>query len=266
MSDTSRDVAEPDRPNEVVRSEFDRGIATITLDSPANRNALSQHLLDELARHLAAAKTDNAVRGVVLTGTGSTFCSGADLKAGTVPGTAGTTLPDLMTELWTFPKVVIAKLNGHVRAGGTGLVAAADIVVASRTATFAFSEVRIGVSPAIISVLCARRMNPRALSRFCLLGDTFDADQAVASGLATLAVDPGDLDRATEEILAGIRMAEPNAVRITKDLLREVGDEDIERAFARMETLSREMFASETAQEGMLAFREKRLPRWADAH
>jgi len=143
----------------LVRLGVDRGIATITLDSPANRNALSQRLLVELGQALAATAGDEAVRGVVLTATGSTFCSGADLKDPPGQGAgAGVSMAEILEALWHFPKAVVARVNGHVRAGGIGLVAATDIAVAPTSATFAFTEVRIGVAPAIIAVVCGRRM------------------------------------------------------------------------------------------------------------
>ena len=247
----------------VVHVDIRERIATITLDSPSNRNALSQQLLDELADHLATAGRDPGVGGVMLTATGTTFCSGADLKNPPRPDSGGVTLPAVMTMIWEFPKPVVIKLNGHVRAGGTGLVAAADIVVAPTSATFAFTEVRIGVSPAIISVLCVRRMASRALSRYCLTGEAFDARAAEACGLVTLAVEPGQLDPVTAELLAAIRLTEPNAVGITKRLLRELPTRDISDGFAEAEAISAALFASEAAAEGMLAFREKRPPKWA---
>jgi methylglutaconyl-CoA hydratase len=155
------------------------------------------------------------------------------------------------------------KLNGHVRAGGTGLVAAADIALAPRRATFAFSEVRIGVAPAIITVMCARRMHTRPLSRYALTGEVFDAAAAAAAGLVTAAVDDDTLDRALDELLAAIRLTEPHAVDVTKDLLRTLPTQSIADGFARTEVISTELFASDAAAEGIAAFREKRPPSWA---
>ena len=170
--------------------------------------------------------------------------------------------------LWDFPKPVVAKLNGHVRAGGTGLVAAADIVVAPTTATFAFNEVRIGVAPAIISVLCVRRMHPRAIFRYCLTGETFDAEQALAAGLITVAVQPRRRRRRNQPDSCRIRITEPHAVRITKQLLRELPEFEIGDGFTR----TRGSFGGAVrvgccSGRVSRAFREKRPPSWAgDSH
>jgi enoyl-CoA hydratase/carnithine racemase len=246
---------------------FDRadGIATITLDSPANRNALSRRLLAELAGHLAAAREDAEVRGVVLTATGTTFCSGADLSEppGQAPA-AVTSLPQVLTDMWHYPKAIVIRLNGHVRAGGTGLVAAADVVVAPTTATFAFTEVRIGVAPAVIAVVCARRMDPRPLARYMLTGEPFGAAEAEAAGLVTRAVPPDEVDGLVSALLDAIRLTEPNAVRETKELLVGLPGLSLNDGLARAEEVSRRLFASPEAAEGIRAFREKRPPVWAE--
>src|SRR5688572_10713505 len=140
---------------DLVRSVTDAGVTTLTLDSPANRNALSTPLMRQLLDALGEALTDPAVRVVVISHTGPVFCSGADLKgpraareSGRVPAEI---LADVLAALWEFPKPVLARVAGPARAGGLGLIAAADIAVCARDATFAFSEVRLGVIPAVIS-------------------------------------------------------------------------------------------------------------------
>lgn len=238
------------------------GVATITFDSPDNRNALSAQLLGGLTRLLEEAREDPGVRAVVLTGTGNTFCSGADLSD--PPGRGRSlSLPELLTMIWTFPKPVVVRLNGHVRAGGTGLVAAADIAIAPASASFAFSEVRIGVAPAIIAVVCARRMEPRALSRYMLTGEVFDATVAAATGLVTMAVADDELDTTVARVLDGVRLAEPTALRTTKQLLADLEALDLAGGFALAEPISEELFSSPQAQEGIRAFKEKRSPAWA---
>src|SRR5262249_44326915 len=161
--------------------EIARGVATITLDSPHNRNALSRRLLADLERHLDAAIADRRARAIVLTASGPAFCSGADLKEAREPAPAGQAAPrggglvGVMTAMWTAPKPVVARVNGPARAGGLGLMCACDISVAVDTATFAFSEVRVGVAPAVISVVTVPRLGPtRALELF-LTGGAFDA-------------------------------------------------------------------------------------------
>ena len=243
---------------------IERGVATITLDSPDNRNALSQQLMDELADHLDATRDDDDVRGVVLTATGTTFCSGADLRDPPVDRVSrGATLPQILTTMWEFPKAVLVALNGHVRAGGTGLVAAADIVVAPDQATFAFTEVKIGVAPAMIGVLCTRRMTPRSLFRYCLTGEVFSAVEARDAGLVTIVAAPDEVDDVVGSLVDAIRTTEPTAVRITKGLLHELPTMPVDVGFEHASEIGTKLFASEAAAEGMLAFREKRPPRWA---
>lgn len=247
---------------ELTHFEVVGGIATVTFDSPHNRNALSAQLLSGLTRSLEESRDDPGVRAVVLTGTGNTFCSGADLND--PPGNGKSlSLPELLTMIWTFPKPVIVRLNGHVRAGGTGLVAAADIAIAPASASFAFSEVRIGVAPAIIAVVCARRMEPRALYRYMLTGEVFDATVAAATGLVTTAVPDDELDAALAKVLDGVRLAEPTALRTTKDLLVDLPTLDLAGGFALAEPISEKLFSSPEAQEGIRAFKEKRPPSWA---
>ncbi|POM26698.1 Carnitinyl-CoA dehydratase [Actinomadura rubteroloni] len=248
----------------VVRYEVERGIATITLDSPRNRNALSNALRTGLAEALASAAGDADVRGVVLTGAGPAFCAGADLKeAASGEPPTGPGIPELLGTLLDHPKPVIARLNGPARAGGLGLVAACDIAVAPDDVTFAFTEVRIGVAPAVIAVACRLRMTPRALSRYFLTGETFSAADAVASGLLTAAAPRDELDALVEGMADGLRKAEPKAVARTKRLVDELAALDRADAFALAERLSLEFFMSPEAAEGRLSFFEKRPPSWA---
>ena len=258
----------------LVRLSVDRAIATITLDSPRNRNALSARLRTELSDALTKAMADDEVRGVVLTGAGPVFCAGADLKeigaalAGT-PVEPAPELPEIFEQIMGGPKPVIAVLNGAARAGGIGLVAAADIVLAPKSATFAFTEVRIGVVPAIISVPVAARMHSRPLSRYFLTGELFDATAAAKAGLITQAVPDREVGQAVDAVLQGLRASAPRALSRTKELLGELGggasaapDRRAE-SFTRMGELSAEFFAGEDAAEGRVAFFEKRPPRWA---
>jgi enoyl-CoA hydratase/carnithine racemase len=164
--------------------------------------------------------------------------------------------------MWSFPKAIVVQLNGHVRAGGIGIVGAADIVIAPRSATFAFTEVRIGVAPAIIAAVCRQQMSPRALLRYTLTGETFDAAAAMEAGLVTVAVPDEDTAATAEAVLQAIRLTEPNAVRATKQLLRELPAMGMDDAFSHAEALSLELFRSPAAAEGIQAFREKRPPSW----
>jgi len=239
---------------ELVRLALEDGVATVTLDSPDNRNALSRTLLEQLGARLRNAVADDSVRVVVLSHTGSVFCSGADLKDPPTPG-APVSLPEVLGLLWTSPKPIVARVGGHARAGGLGLVAACDVAVASRNATFAFSEVRLGVVPAIISLVTLPRLgHTRALELF-LTGETFDGARAAEIGLVTAVAD--DVDSVVADYVAKLRLGAPNALATAKRLLRAPLD------FADVERLSLETFAGEEAAEGMAAFAEKRPPRWA---
>ena len=237
-------------------------VATITLDSPANRNALSNQLLEELSVHLTHTSGDPAIRAVVLTATGTVFCSGADLSTPGSVTTAPVTLVDVLEQLWQFEKPVLCVLNGAVRAGGIGLVSAADVVIAPETATFAFSEVRLGLAPAIIAVTCLRRMTSRSAAQLMLTGEIFDAAAAQHSGLVTETVPPEDVQTRANQLLADLVLGEPGAVAATKQLLRSLPMVDLQSGFALAETVSAERFASPESAEGIAAFKEKRSPRW----
>jgi enoyl-CoA hydratase/carnithine racemase len=249
----------------LVRQAREGPVATLTLDSPANRNALSRRLLAELASGLSEAQADPDVRVVVLTGTGTTFCSGMDLaeRLHPPPGEPPATLPEVLSAVVAMPQPVVARVNGHVRAGGMGLVCACDLAVAPQDATFGFSEVRVGVAPAVIAVPALRRMGRRAFDRYALTGDVFGAEQAVAAGVLTASVaDVGDLDAWVDDVVGSLLRSAPTAVAATKglaDLLARPWDEALDAAGE----LSEGLFGAEAATEGMVAFLEKRRPSWA---
>lgn len=248
----------------LVRSDRTGAVATITLDSPANRNALSSRLLIELHAALASALSDTVVRVIVLTGAGPAFCSGADLKESrTSPAAAPELFPNVLQLIWDSPKPVVCRVNGSARAGGIGLIAACDIAVAAQPATFAFSEVRIGATPAIIAVTCLRRMEPRAAAEYFLTGEAFDAQRAMEIGLLTRAVPETELDEQTSRYADLLLRGAPGALGVTKTVLHEAGTLPVADGLARMAKLSAERFASAEAQEGMAAFAQKRDPAWA---
>ncbi|MFG2040856.1 enoyl-CoA hydratase-related protein [Dactylosporangium sp. NPDC048998] len=250
----------------LVRSQTERGVATLTLDSPANRNALSTALIEELLAALAAADTDDAVRAVVLTHTGPVFCSGADLKETAAAFGSGrppvSRLGEVLAAVWESRKPVVARVAGPARAGGLGLIAAADIAVCSTAATFAFSEVRIGVVPAVISATVLPRLSPRAAAELYLTGATFDGARAERVGLVTAAVDPAELDAAVEGYLRDLVRGAPGALAGTKELLRGRKSGTFRDEIAAMTELSVGYFGSAEGMEGIMAFREKRDPNW----
>ncbi|MGW2830650.1 enoyl-CoA hydratase family protein [Streptomyces sp. NPDC001286] len=233
-----------------------RGVETLSLDSPATRNALSAALVGELADVLTDCAKDTDVRAVVLTHTGNTFCAGADLRDPPPPDA----LVGLLRQIVELPKPVVARVTGHVRAGGLGLLAACDMALASSDATFAFTEVRIGVAPAVISLPLLPRTDPRALARYYLTGERLDAAEAARIGLLTAAGD--DVDAVLAPVLDGLRRAAPQGLAETKALLTAKVLEAFDRDADDLTALSARLFASPQAREGMTAFLERRDPTW----
>lgn len=257
-----------------VGRERGGAVATVHLASPHNRNALSRQLLAELAAALSTAGDDEVVRMVVLGAEGSVFCSGADLserladaEAGPGPDPTadeGPTLPDVLTQITELSIPVVAAVGGAVRAGGIGLVTSADIAVGVASATFAFTEVRVGVAPAVIAVPAGRVMRPRALARHTLTADVFDADEAAACGLLTEVVPDGELGDRVDRLATAFLKASPSAVGETKALLSSLRSMPWSEAMTHAGATSERLFASDDAQEGMAAFLEKRAPRWVE--
>jgi methylglutaconyl-CoA hydratase len=251
---------------ELVHLEIAGGVATITLDSPDNRNALSAKLRRELLAHLQTAIDDATVRVIVLGHTGRVFCSGMDLKESRGAGTEDqgvNQFPAILERIWSSPTPVVARVAGPARAGGVGLVAACDIAVVAEDATFAFSEVRIGVVPAVISVTVLPRLLPRAAHELFLTGETFDGHRAVRIGLVNSAVRACDLDAGVARYVEMLRLGAPGALAATKEMLRRERPATLAAQFAEMQELSARFFAGEEGQEGMRAFAEKRKPAWA---
>jgi enoyl-CoA hydratase len=241
--------------------------ARLTLDSPHNRNALSGALVTQLHQGLRDAAADPTVRVVVLGHTGGTFCAGADLsEAGDgnpfdmAVGRARE-MTALLRAIVESPLPVIAAVNGHVRAGGFGLVGACDIAVAGPRSTFALTEARIGVAPAIISLTLLPKMTPRAAARYYLTGETFDAGRAAEIGLITMAAD--DVDAAVVALVADVGRGSPQGLAASKALTTAAVLEGFDRDAERLTEESARLFVSDQAREGMLAFLQKRLPSWA---
>jgi methylglutaconyl-CoA hydratase len=246
----------------VVQVAVSRGVATLTLDSPTNRNALSRALRAQLRDALAAALADDAVRVIVLDHTGRVFCSGMDLAEAAGGGAQDQGVrefPDLLESIWSSPKPVVAVVRGPARAGGVGLLAACDVVVAAESATFAFSEVRLGLVPAVISAVVLPRMVPHMAHRLMLTGKVFDAATAAVGGLVDLVVPDADVDGELRAQLIELTAGAPAALAETKRLLR-AGAPPLQ--FGDLLELSADFFASDEGQEGIAAFREKRPAHW----
>jgi methylglutaconyl-CoA hydratase len=226
----------------------------------------STPLMRELLDALTAALTDPAVRVVVLSHTGPVFCSGADLKEtaearanGRVPAEM---LADVLAAIWEFPKPVVARIAGPARAGGLGLIAAADIAVCTRDATFAFSEVRLGVIPAVISATVLPRLAPRAAAELYLTGNVFEGVRAADIGLVTAAVPAEELDDAVAGYCDALVRGGPLALAGTKQLLRRTPAASIRADLAELSERSGGYFRSAEGREGVAAFREKRPASW----
>ncbi|HEY5856148.1 MAG TPA: enoyl-CoA hydratase family protein [Aldersonia sp.] len=249
-----------------VGYEVVHGFATLTLDSPHNRNAISSRLLAELTEGLRAAATDADVRAVVLTHTGGTFCAGADLSeaADQDPAVAADrrtrAMIDLLRGIVELPKPVIAAVDGHVRAGGMGILAACDIAVAGPASTFALTEVRIGVAPFMISLTLLPRLAARAASRYYLTGEKFDASTAAEIGLITIAAD--DVTATVVDLCAQLGKASPQGLTEAKRLTNAALVAEFDSSADELAHRSARFFGTPDAIEGITAFLQKRPPRW----
>ncbi|MBW1883453.1 MAG: enoyl-CoA hydratase/isomerase family protein [Deltaproteobacteria bacterium] len=263
-----------------VRVETTDGVMTVTLVDVENRNALGAGLVGGLLDAIAAANADPAVRAIVITNEGSTFCAGANLKErsaandsaaagasrkskGANAGRALGGFETLLHEIQTSPTPVIGKIKGHVVGGGNGLAAAVDISIAVEDVKFGFTEVRLGVAPAIISVVCLPKMRHGDAMEAFLRGHRFPATRAAELGLINRAVPADEIDAAVEEVLADLRKGGPNALGFCKRLVYEVPPMGQKEAFQWTTQLSGELFKGEEAAEGMKAFLQKRKAAWA---
>lgn len=250
----------------LVTYAVDGHVARLTLDSPHNRNALSTRLVDQLHSGLREAAADPAVRTVVLGHTGGTFCAGADLSEAPdgdpfeTTAARGREMTTVLRAIVESPVPVVAAIDGHVRAGGLGLVGACDIAVAGPRSTFALTEARIGVAPAVISLTLLPKIAPRAAARYYLTGETFTAPTAAEIGLITLAAD--DLDSAVAGIVADLGRGSPQGLAASKALTTADILARFDRDAEHLVHESARLFVSEEAREGMLAFLQKRPPRW----
>lgn len=283
-----------------VESSLDGGVLTVTLADEANRNALSGRLVAELTEALDWADADDEVRVVVLTNQGSVFCAGADLRersatqpnrseepskspsdadrqavpsrsaasSGQPPSSQSQrSFTDPVVELFgrfrRSPKPYVGRIAGHCVAGGMGLAAAMDISFAPHEAKFGFTEVRLGLAPAMISVLCLPKTSPADAASAFLRGNRFPATEAARMGLITAAVPAHRLNAAVDAATADLLAGSPQALAAAKRLLERIPALGFDEALEWAGSLSAELFASEEAAEGMAAYLEKRPPRWA---
>lgn len=242
------------------------GVTTLTLADVEKRNALGPELIARLLDALEAAEADTSVRVIVLTNTGKVFCAGADLSAqssATVGSKGARGFDELLRAIQASSTPVVGRIDGHAVAGGVGLAAACDISIARDDALLGFTEVRVGVVPAMISVVCLPKMRRGDALEAFLRGRRFPASEAAEMGLINRAVPAGQLDAAIAEVVADLRLGGPIALREAKRLVYDVPAMPEEEAFRVTAERSAALFGSEEAGEGMSAFLEKRRPAWA---
>ncbi len=249
-----------------VRLETADGILTVTLAELESRNALGATILNGLHDAITEANADPAIRAVVVTNEGTTFCAGANLKQAS--GAAKGDLPKLgfealLAEIQRSPTPIVGKIKGHVVGGGNGLAAAMDIAIAQDDVKFGFTEVRLGVVPAIISVVCLPKMRHGEAMEVFLRGNRFPASRAAELGLISRAVPADQLDAAVDEVLADLRLGGPNALGFAKRLVYEVPAMEQNEAFTWAADLSGRLFRGEEAAAGMKAFLKREKPPWA---
>ncbi len=253
----------------VVETEIVDSVMTITLGDEVRRNALSHQLLVELMDAIGVGESDRRVRVIVVTNRGTTFCAGANLSERSSKHPSGTglrsvELADLFRRIRLSPKPFVGRVAGHCVAGGVGLAAVMDISIAIDSAKFGFSEVRIGVAPAIISVVCLPKMRLADAQSAFLRGNRFSAEEAARIGLINRAVPPDEIDREIDAVVNDLLAGEPHALAAAKHLSFSVPTMSEEEAFAWTAQLSAELFQSDEAREGMAAFLEKRPASWVE--
>ena len=245
---------------ELVHYAVDGPRATITLDSPHNKNALSRQLVTELFAHLEAAEADADVRVVLVRSADRVFCSGADLSEATSEGMeeGARRIVALQRRVLTMSKPVVTEVLGAVRAGGIGLVAASDVAVVADDATFALTEVKLGLAAAIISLTVHHRMTPRAASLTTLGGEVFGGADAAAYGLVTKAVPAADLRDEVDGLCASLATGAAQGLRESKAILNRDLVERLDARGDELAALSARLFASDEAREAMTAFLDRR--------
>ncbi len=256
--------------NETVRLERKGAIARVTLNRPDIRNAFNDEVLQGLLDAFGALRDDPQVRVVILTGEGKAFCAGADLHwmKRVVHYTREENYDDslrlarMLREIYTCPKPVIGRINGPAIGGGTGVVAVCDIAIGAADAFFAFSETKLGLTPAAISPYLLKRMGERNLREYFLTGERFDAPRAVELGLLNAAVPPARLDEAVDAKVKLILSGGPEALAASKELLHRVDDQTREQNEPYTAEVITALRMSDEGQEGMNAFLDRRKPRW----
>lgn len=240
---------------------------TITLNNPARKNAIGPMMVNELLWALSEATESSGVRAIVLTGAGDAFCAGGDFGQMTGASSASDLPPkgdyaDLLLALVNSAKPIVARVNGHAMGGGLGLVAASHFAIGARGAKLGTPEINVGLFPMMIMAVLQRVMPRRRLLSMMLLGERLEADEAVACGLLGKAVDPADLDAAVKQVTDAVAAKSPVAMRLGLQALAAQDDLDLETALPLLRERLANCLATEDAREGLMAFLEKRPPKW----
>jgi methylglutaconyl-CoA hydratase len=254
----------------MIRREMRNEVLWLTIERPEVGNAIDPGVVEGMGAGLAAAATDPAVRAIVITGAGKHFSAGADLnymKSMRGASTAENEADALRTQalfaaVAASPKPVVARVNGAARGGGVGLLAAADVVVSAATATFVFTEVRLGIIPAIISPFVVARTGAARARRLFLTAETFGAAEAASFGLVDHVAEGDTLDATVDRITGEIRRGGPEALAEVKRLLTDLAAAAPGDSGALTARRIAALRAGDEGQEGMAAFLEKRPPRW----
>jgi enoyl-CoA hydratase/carnithine racemase len=253
---------------EKVAYEVADGVATVTLNDPEKRNMLSGQMLAELVAAMQAAKADDEVRAVVLTGAGKVFCAGADLGgfAAEVPLVSKHFASDLFLEYFRLMprlgKPTLAAVNGHVLAGGMGIALSCDLVIAKQGASFGTPEINVGAFPYMIMSIIYRNVPRKKVNEMMLLGERLTAEEAVTYGLANKVVPEAEFNAAVADWAAKLASKSPVLMRLGHDAMYRQQDMAFDDALEFLRSQLSLTFSTEDIVEGVKAFFEKRDPEW----
>ena len=253
-----------------VKYGFQDRIATVTLRRPEVHNAFNTQMIQELKEAFTTLRADEHLHGIVLTGEGASFCAGADIAMMREAANYSEEqnledalrLTDMLYTINTFPCPVLARVNGLALGGGVGLVSVCDIAIAAENARFAFSEVKLGIVPAVISPYAMRKIGETAARALFVTGERFSAERAQRLGLVHAVVPREHLDDAVQKALNELLTSAPQAIRVSKALAMNVGQMSYEQARQYTAATIARLRVSEEGQEGLRAFLEKRAPAW----
>lgn len=253
-----------------VQRENREGLGWITLDRPEVRNALSGELMEAIGEAVDACEADESVRALVIAGAGPAFCAGADLRSmrssrdssDDANRADARRMGGLFHRVASCRKPVLARVHGPAIGGGVGLMAACDIVIAAAGTRFQFSEVRLGIVPAVISPFCIRRLGPVVARRLFLTGEAIDANTALGYGLVDIVAPDDGIDAAVAKVCSDLGKAGPKALVAAKQLVETVTQLEADAALDYTADLIARLRVSDEAAEGMTAFLEKRPAAW----